>query len=158
MIEIPVSKLNLVSDVDFLIITDHIPTFLSMRDMLSNGFKNAIQYYHIRLGENVQRLEMTNVFLIRRRATSDVPSGVVHRIGTSEASPYLRSPIDTCYRAVTARSMRIMSRRRHPTSHIRECKNCCVHTTAPRRFKRTVGLDDFRFKHTVQLDTTFLHE
>lgn len=36
------------------------------------------------------------------------------------------------------------------------CDVCKTHSATPRRFKLTIGADDLRFNHCVQIDTMFI--
>lgn len=104
---------------------------------------------------------MTNFFLIHRWGPSDVPFVMYteHDLGAIPRNfghPLLRATKGLLRRSGGGK---LDPDGKRAISNIAiECRNCNVHAAAPRRFKLTVGTEDLRFNHTLQVDTMFLTE
>lgn len=77
-IHIHFKELDLIIDVDFLITKDDIPTFLSIKDMVTDGLEFSIQYFHIRFKSKTQPRIMVNFFLIQNWVKADMLLCVIH--------------------------------------------------------------------------------
>lgn len=72
-IQIPFTYLEVKIDVQFLMITEDIPSLLSMKDVVENGLEISIQGIFVSLGLKCHKLAMENYFLIHRWSLEPLP-------------------------------------------------------------------------------------
>lgn len=102
-IQILFKDLRLVIDVEFLIMSDDIPTLLSMRDLAVNNLDISLQKSTISLAERSLKLKFENYFLINEWSPKDVSLAmyaesdlfVIHRIFGQPVYPGNLEPILT---------------------------------------------------------------
>lgn len=159
--QILVKDLRLVTYVEFLLLSDEMPTLLSMREMIKNELDISIQKTHITHGEIQRKLKFENYFLIHLWDPEDI-----------HFSLYTQKELRSTHRNFGHPSFRATGKllRRATQSHtdketlriignISSLCNVCKRTAAaPRRFKHTIGADALSFNHSVQFDTIFLNE
>lgn len=142
IILVPFRDLNLVLDIKFQIVSDNVPTLLSMKDMLDNGLDISIQQKEVKFKHLMHPLIMENYFLIHR-----------WRPGDMAFSLYTETELRKLHRVFghpTVSSFTNLLRRARPddmTADIRkaveeiakQCLTCATNSSRPRRFKTTVG-------------------
>lgn len=155
IIPIPFADLNIVIDVKFQIVSDKVPSLLSMKDMKDNGLDISIQNEEISFKHHYQKLTMENYFLIHRWQPSDMDyclytEAELRTLHRSFGHPSASALYNLLKRA---RSEEMNSKVRKSIEEISDsCDICSKNSKRPRRFKLTVGTDDLRFNHTVAMD------
>lgn len=61
-LKIPLRKLNIITDVDLFLLSENVPSLLSMKDMVENGLDISIQDCTERYGDRTQALSVENYF------------------------------------------------------------------------------------------------
>lgn len=159
MIQISFRAPDIIIYVRFMLIEDDILSLLCHQDMVTNRLHISIENCHIRFTGKVRTLETSNLFLLHRWQPTDM-----------SFVPYTESELMKIHRTFQHRSVREtegLLRRADGGKLTTESqlsirkiaadwKTCNIHASAPRRFNITVGADDLRFDHTVQIDTRFL--
>lgn len=136
-IPVPFSDLNLVIDVRFQIVTDDVPTLLSMKDMMDNGLNIRIQSKEVKYKHLWQALHFDNYFLIHRLDHGDLTFSLYTEAELKKLHPVFGHP--------TVSSLVNLLRRARPnemTADVRrsieeltkECVTCALNTSRHRRF------------------------
>lgn len=76
MIQFLFKKLDVFSDIDFLVTEENIPTFMFMKDMVDNGFDISVQDRYVSFGEKRHPLILENYFPTYRWTPQDLPNAV----------------------------------------------------------------------------------
>lgn len=71
--QIPFNDLRLIIYVDFLLISEDVPSLLSMKGLVENGLDISIHDNYVSLWRWKKRLKMSNYFLIHEWRPTDVP-------------------------------------------------------------------------------------
>lgn len=159
-IQIPFKDLGVIIDVQFLLLTGQVPTLLCLKDLYTNGLDISILRCKILCAGREQSLEMKNYFLVHNWEPSDMPfvyytEGELRTIHRTFGHPAVKATEDLLRRA---RGEELDKETREMIRKISiACDICKKHSATPRRFKLTIGANDLRFNHEVQIDTMFLH-
>lgn len=159
IIQFPFSAMEMVIEVEVFLLSDNVPSLLSMKDMIYKKLKISIQDRTVSSAGRVQSLTMRNNFLIHRWTPEDMPyvlftEAEIGRIHRTFGHTSVRSTRELLRRA---RGEDLDSKTRTEIAKIsEECKICKRTASAPRRFKLTVGTYDLRFNTEVQVDTMWL--
>lgn len=160
MIQIPFPNLSIIINIDFLLIDSNVPTLLCMKDMIDNNLDISIQDRNIRYKNKVQKLVLENYFLVYRWSIDDMTyvlytEGELRRIHKTFGHP----SIDTTLKILKRASGDKLSKGTKAVIEgiVDGCKTCRLIASKPRRFKLTVGTNDLRFNHKVQIDTMFIN-
>ena len=159
-IPVPFNDLNLVMDVKFRIVHDHIPTLLSMKDMLDNDLDFSIKRRTMFHKHKEHQLSLENYFLIHRWDHGDMTYSLyteseLHRLHRVFGHPSVSALINLLSRA---HPDKLPKEAKDQLRKLTEaCVTCSVNASRPRRFKLTVGADDLRFNHIVAVDIMYIH-
>jgi len=159
VIPVPFRELNLVIDVTFQIVSNEIPTLLSMKDMKDIGLDISIQEEVVKYKHLHQPLVMENYFLIHRWSRGDVAYSLYTETELRKLHRFFGHP--------TVSSLLNILRRANPTKMTKEvrdavselakaCIICAENASRPKRFKLTIGSDELRFNHTVAVDVMYI--
>lgn len=159
-IDIPFTELLLIIHIEFLLVDQDVPTLMSMKDMKESGIDISLQNETVLFAGRTQKLQLENYFLKHRWGPSDLSFALytedeLRRIHKTFGHPSI-SATERLLKRATGGTLNTQNRRaieQIATS----CRICERNRRAPRRFKLTVGMNEMRFNHTVQVDTMFIH-
>lgn len=155
-IPIPFPNLGLISDIDFHIIEDEVPTLLSLRDLKSTGIDMSIQQNCLMFMGKKQRLVHENDFLYYRWSPD------VALFSHAELLKLHRSfghpSVSALHRVLKRARPEEMSRDvREAIEKLTEnCNTCAELAQKPKRFKLTVGAEESVFNSTVATDIMYI--
>ena len=149
-IRIPIAGLGISRIVTFNIVDTNSPSILCLRDMEDMGLEISIQENCLLLGDRRHELEVENDLLWLR--------------WTPEYSFYTEQELRKLHRAFghpSAKRLAELLKRARPDENyvrkelegiVKECGVCARHSQKPRRFKLTVGTDEYQYNHIVSID------
>lgn len=159
IVQVPFKDLGIVIDVRFLLLEGSVPTLLCLKDLYRNGLDISILRCKVICDGKEQDLELNNYFLVHNWQPNDMPFAYytereLRTIHRTFGHPAVKTTEDLLRRA-QGKELDLETRgaiKKLGSS----CAICNTHAPAPRRFKLTVGTNDLRFNHIVQVDTMFI--
>lgn len=157
--QIPFTCLGMAIHVDFLVLSEAIPTIRSTKYIVDNNLDISITHLRISYGCTHHPLKFEDYFLIHRWKPGDLPFAMyttfelchIHR---SFGHPSVRTTTELLRRAKGAdldpsvvRSLKEIGK---------DCGTCKLTSAKPQNFNLTIGSKSLRINHHVQDDTTFL--
>lgn len=159
-IRIPFPKFGVIIYVDFQIMDTDCPTLLSLQEMKQNSLELRVLTNSVDLFGKSQPLCFVNGFIVHNWNRDDAGSfffteDELPKLHRSFGHPTVTALTNLLKRA---RPSEMTTDVRRALDEITEaCKICAEHRTKPRRFRLTIGSDDFRFNHVVAIDVMYIN-
>ena len=139
---------------------DNIPPLLCMKDMLENYLDISIQNCIITHNDRIQEFTLEYYFLVYRWSVKDMTyilytEKELRKIHKIFGHPSIESTKKVLKRASGSKLDSKTKTLIHDIA--KDCRICKFAPSRPRSFKLTVGTDDLKFNHNVQVDTMFIN-
>ena len=150
----------MIINVDVVIMKDECPSLFSNRDMIVNGLDISLQGGYLHVGELREPLVLENYFFVYRWTADEIPYSLYTEIELRKIHKGFGHPsVKTTYNLLSKANIEDLpdETMRQLKSIESDCHTCKVNAKSTRRFRLTVGTDDFRFNHHVIVDMMFIN-
>jgi len=157
-ITVPFPNFCLVTDIQFHIVTEDVPTLLSLKDLKRTGVELSIQRDCLTFMGREQKLVLENDFLYYRWAPDSAlfTHSELVKLHRSFGHP----SVSALYRVLKrARPNDAGEDVQKAIQYLTErCKTCVELGEKPKRFKLTVGAEESKFNSTIAADVMYLNK
>ncbi len=154
-IQIPINGLGITPIIRFHIVTGSSPSILFLRDMQRLGLDISIQKHCLTVGEKKHALELRKNLLWLKWVPTDqilYTTEELRKLHSSFGHPSARALSEVLKRA-RPDSPNVRDELEHI---VKDCFTCAKYSTKPRRFKLTIGTDEYRFNAIVASDNVYI--